>query len=696
MNPIATRTVFLFSFAIPIFSDLSGRTYSGMLEMTEPSLQTDNTPYSLTNSSETDNNSFLNTSSNYTNSCESVFTLIKNIQISKGEIFRINPDILSNMGSSALGKNPATERIYLETSSRGNYVECLRGAEFSVGGGPKEAVYQAQADFRNNSTLELYSGSTLRVLDNCRLVIHEGSALILHPGANIYLEGENAVLEIHGRIKLYPGTTFTFTKGNAVKGGFLLFNLNRTNQPFETPLSGCHFELEGDTWFPDKLIELVGDTKICFNHLNEHNGWQRLKLKNGIVDCNGDNLVDVYCSASFDNIHFRQQKRDIGTGLVTHGQSDLNISQCRFSQFETGMKAYNDDLGFDLIIKDSRFEQNSEGLTVFGKSLTLKGCTFHGNTTFGLFPDGLDNIFLDNTHFEYNWVGLETSGPLNHICCRGSRFIHNDWGIHDVYETLFTLKCASFEQNGTAIESNGILNLSDSIILPNQIHSAGNNTFFQNDLSISMHGGEVHLKNGNNNFLSGTLRLEPYNYLTGNINSSSQYASEFQLDASNNYFEHLPTEGIALGKGTLYTLQGTVNGLNLGAITLKGICATDMYTACFNFPRINPSKRKEPEHLPETSIPEYTPDTIQVIVFPNPSSGSFGIQIEYDREEQTSIRLTDTNGRLIWNESLFLESSSDLLLYYSGLPLAPGIYILGVETDSGITHTQKLIVTHTH
>src|SRR5690606_7455201 len=69
----------------------------------------------------------------------------------------------------------------------------------------------AHKPFSPGSTIELFSDSVLFIPQGSKLTIDSGATLIIHPNANVFLEGNNSILEIKGRVIFLPNATLVLT-----------------------------------------------------------------------------------------------------------------------------------------------------------------------------------------------------------------------------------------------------------------------------------------------------------------------------------------------------------------------------------------------------------------------------------------------------------------------------------------------------
>ncbi|MBO2009558.1 T9SS type A sorting domain-containing protein [Hymenobacter negativus] len=88
-----------------------------------------------------------------------------------------------------------------------------------------------------------------------------------------------------------------------------------------------------------------------------------------------------------------------------------------------------------------------------------------------------------------------------------------------------------------------------------------------------------------------------------------------------------------------------------------------------------------------------TPGTVQMAVYPNPSSGATAINFQMERASPVTVSLLDATGRLVRSvvrEKAFPAGPQQLPLPLSGVKA--GIYIVRLESSQG-TRSEKLVVT---
>ena len=87
-----------------------------------------------------------------------------------------------------------------------------------------------------------------------------------------------------------------------------------------------------------------------------------------------------------------------------------------------------------------------------------------------------------------------------------------------------------------------------------------------------------------------------------------------------------------------------------------------------------------------------TPGTVQMAVYPNPTSGTTNVNFQLERAGPVTVSLLDATGRLVRavvREQAYPAGPQQLPLSLSGV--AAGIYLVRQESGPG-TRTEKLVV----
>ncbi|MDX5321029.1 MAG: T9SS type A sorting domain-containing protein, partial [Bacteroidota bacterium] len=415
------------------------------------------------------------------------------------------------------------------------------------------------------------------------------------------------------------------------------------------------------------------------------------KMTNAKVEFENGGKIDLGCAVHLENVDFNQFTHKTGLGLQLHGQASVMIKDCAFNYFSTGLNAKNNDLGHDLTIENTRFYECSDGIVVEGKNFTYnQGSVSHNG--FGLTLNGNNQVELNGVELMYNDIGLETAGNIAHIRLDGCWFLLNkDIGINDWYTTDITIECTPFEQNETAIISNGRLNMSPNFQFPGQSLGGGNNTFFDHRTStIELHFAQIYLDGGNNNFISPIMiGLTPL-YLRGTLQASPTYIPTNILDVSGNYFDQLPLGGISNASGNLYSLTAFGGiGPNGSPVLLSGNLLTFLAGSCYPLPRIYPDKKAPINYEPT----QYEWDEIGGIsnlkAYPNPSNGPFMIELQASKSGQLWVEVYDLKGLAIHSTEWTVNQGINRLPM--NLETYPsGTYLIRVRDEHGNVNTLKV------
>ncbi len=91
-----------------------------------------------------------------------------------------------------------------------------------------------------------------------------------------------------------------------------------------------------------------------------------------------------------------------------------------------------------------------------------------------------------------------------------------------------------------------------------------------------------------------------------------------------------------------------------------------------------------------TGINSYTPDSLDLGVFPNPSNGNFELQLNAKTTGPAEIFVTDLIGRTMLRESKQLTAGPNKISFKAE-DLAKGVYYLSVITHKG-TGSVRLVI----
>lgn len=332
--------------------------------------------------------------------------------INGGTLYINRSGTIGYSGSAYNTASPSVFKCYTGKNCEQPYVRVQNGGLFQIG----ENLNNNMADmhFREASTLEIFNGGTLRINDNSSLVIEEGAELILHPGATIELLGDNAVLDLQGKVILEPNTTFTFTGS-----GFVRFNqkgIDQGNYATFWQYKGNNFiKLEGTDKF-NKVAEIA--TGMHFPQ--PQYGLDSVHILNGLVEFPEFNRVSAYCPIKLNQTRFAgtdtsaTASQEQFKGLRLYGQTGIDISHTDFVNGKFGIVNFSGVLGNAILnLNHCRFKQCKTGLLTDGGAALLKNCTFNKG--------------------EIGWHGKNITGSCNVIKSRFKHYSSSSIPTYGVY-----------------------------------------------------------------------------------------------------------------------------------------------------------------------------------------------------------------------------------------------------------------------
>lgn len=91
-----------------------------------------------------------------------------------------------------------------------------------------------------------------------------------------------------------------------------------------------------------------------------------------------------------------------------------------------------------------------------------------------------------------------------------------------------------------------------------------------------------------------------------------------------------------------------------------------------------------------TNIPEVKMEDL-ISVFPNPSNAELYVQFDSPNAENCTIRISDLQGRLMYEYKTELWVGPNMLRFDAFSELTRGAYLLSLETDSGLAYRKKVL-----
>jgi len=273
-----------------------------------------------------------------------------------------------------------------------------QGGMFELGEIQPGNALTAEVYFRHASSLSLMSGATLRINNRSRLILERGSTLFVHPGANILLDGDSAILEIQGRVVLVGNAVFTFSGSGFVR-------VNQVPGVFGNRWTfgqGSSIRLVG-AGRQDKVLEVVGECRLL-------DSASVVEIRNAKVELMALARLNVHSKVNFDNVHFTGPGSRLHQGVLVHGQPQISIKNCLFTNGQVGLSAnlltYNHALVLDQVV----FNENHTGLETFGRSAQLQDCRGRQNEIFWRAYDIEGISRIRNAHIFHNQEGIHVMG----------------------------------------------------------------------------------------------------------------------------------------------------------------------------------------------------------------------------------------------------------------------------------------------
>ncbi|MCZ2130782.1 MAG: T9SS type A sorting domain-containing protein, partial [Bacteroidia bacterium] len=544
--------------------------------------------------------------------------------------------------------------------------------------------------------IELYNGGSLKIADNSKLVIEEGAELVIHQGANILLEGEDAQIEIHGKLRLQNGAVFNPQKGSAPQVGYVHFI-----RP--SGFTGNQIVAEGNT----SSIQLTGSGKsnlllkveggelqIPHPASNPGNYVASLAVTDGLIVVSEGSSLKCGSDIAYDNV----RTRGGGAGLVLCGQSNYSFLNTDFRELAIGIQVinvYSDRMEFsDILFKNNSYA----GILSDQSSLILDNCSFYYNNQGVLIQSPAAESEITNSMFGFNATAVaQADNGLLYI--EETIILNANSGTGISFNTeqddggALVLACTKLYSNAVGIEAgvNTEINLSTSIASGTApYYYGGNNSFWVNGNSIRLNTALLYLEDGYNNFIGepSTGGSPPYHFVTGTIPDNITA----NIDATYNYWYPSPPGSDIIYGGADYFSIGNYSGApppHLTTIKLHGDILANVNSQCYEDPENTIWYIPLSRTMPEDGNPKPQPQTA-FILYPNPVNDILVIETAQDKLNPTgidnpekntikSVELYDVQGKKLAKGSL---NSGHWEI--STQELAEGIYIVRVMTGNSV------------
>jgi hypothetical protein len=403
------------------------------------------------------------------------------------------------------------------------HVRVYTGGEMSLGD-PMNGN-RAQVFFRENTVLELFSGSVLRIADNSRLVIEKGASLIVHPGAVVILDGNEAVIEMKGKLVLTDQAILSWS-GN----GYLKYNTSMTAADHGTFFSlgsqaGLHVAgssgkdrklvVATDTWFPYNLAVTLEDAMILLDENKTLHFYGAL------------NATDVwFCAADSATFY---------GSVNVYGQNSLNMNRCTFSHGSIGLKAILGLGGTGLNLHGCLFRNNVTGLYTSDERLRLTECRLIHNAGYGWFAENMaGKSLVEDSYIMHNGSsGIAFDGQLSSSLLVRNTYASSNFVGAEIRHALLQAQCSHFTNNTYAgILAGNMAQLDLSGFAKNQISDNYIGVLLDKALIINLENGFSKFS-GNQYYVIGEVLPNHYYALNSNAVKSLIFSGNHMPWAGN-------------------------------------------------------------------------------------------------------------------------------------------------------------------
>lgn len=386
--------------------------------------------------------------------------------------------------------------------------------------------------------LELENGSTLRINTGSTLTIEPGAELIIHPGATIELDGQEAILEIQGKLTLKDNTIF------APNGSGFVRIANPAGESWHTAFefgSNAQIELIGANT-GHKVLEIIGEVQLPPS-------LGLLHIEDGRVELSGSAILGIWGAVSSNNVVYTDLELSAPyEGVRLYGQAHAHFNASDFFGGRKQLQALQTYYGNSLSIEDCAFNYPQlTGLYAEGAGINLTDCRFKGGQI-GLdvlnatLPSSIKtSIFEDQTNRGIRFKG-QSAVALNITQTDVKR---TNVGIL-VEDVNLRMTCSRSINN----QSIGLEAIGSYIDISNEAH----NTLTGNQTGLKLHYTmDLRMADGENHLFNNSIY-----YIEGSFDNNHRLGNALSVDIANN---NLPGASNALPI-SMYTQNGLSVGLH--------------------------------------------------------------------------------------------------------------------------------------
>lgn len=400
---------------------------------------------------------------------------------------------------------------------------------------------------RKGATLELDGNSTLKVFEGSRVIIEEGATLAIGVNTAIELVGQASQLVIRGKVIIEDHADFTFT-GN----GEIVYDVNDQvdyNERWEYgPNSTMTLNGNGAGDVVLRVEQGVFQLKHQFNFANAFGG---LTVTNGDVILANGSLMSIASPLTLDNVTIDYDGTQLHAGLHLWGQQNVSISNSKFLNGTSGIRANLTSFGNSLSIQNSEFENCETGIWLHGKAFRIEDSKFVNNTNYGIYAEDMEGqSLLSNSEIRNNIDGVYFQGQEGtKLRVETCDIRQNTRGI-DSYDCSIELQCNNISANNHI----GLLSTRGRVFMNND---AGNVIVNNGQVNLFLYECyELRLENGMNNFLN-LANPSPQSSVSGCFNNNATGIMVLSTGPSVSMTGNLPTATSSVAGIALNYCSGT-------------------------------------------------------------------------------------------------------------------------------------------
>lgn len=625
------------------------------------------------------------------------------VSIESGGVLQINAHGLNGTGSGAYDRmNKKGSRFEMHSSDCNPVVIISQGGMLELGDVNLPVNNKAVLRFRKGSVLMIKSGGVLRIRNGSQLIIEDGAQLIYGQGAVIQLEGDDAQLQIDGKLRLETNAVFTISSGSHTRTGFVKFRNAKGgygNASVEIGGANTGIDLKGTGMASDVLLQIEGEM-VC----NEGIGMYKLGFMK-ISDCkvlygNRSRIVNAAeftaLNVAFDKLEWAN--KGSSDAIVLTDNEKAFFKACEFRNLNFGIKQLGSAQRENALeVRNSKFIHCVNGLYSRESRLALYVCVFDYCSENGLYVlDPETDVRTESCRFYSNETGfslLVKNSKTRHLFVESCDFIKNATGLYTSY-CHTAVACSRFLGNVRGLKDDlGELSISKDQTIAGKLYSmaGGNNTFgYNSGAGLDFNSTLLHLNNGYNNFLQQN-GSNPCNYMTGVVAYSTathEQSSPYALQAGNNFWQPAPANGLGSGAMTHYFIRFPYPGGGTTLNYMKGGLLNNLNTTCYNPGNCSSCDFTKQEPRSRYTV-KATLDTLNFSIRPYPVSDLLSVDInQANFQGPVKLRLINLEGKVLAET---LATDGRITLNTAGY--SNGIYLLEL-TVNGNVHVRKMIINH--